>query len=91
VRSLVGRYLEHSRVYVFANGRGAGRPEHLIVELAENYGCDLIVLGAFGAGAAPDVVSGLGSVATAVLETSGVPVLLVRGYGEEAGDGDATA
>jgi polyphosphate kinase len=30
VRSLVGRYLEHSRVYVFANGRGAGRPEHLI-------------------------------------------------------------
>ncbi len=26
VRSLVGRYLEHSRIYHFANGDGAGRP-----------------------------------------------------------------
>jgi polyphosphate kinase len=30
VRSLVGRYLEHSRIYYFANGHGDGRPEHLI-------------------------------------------------------------
>jgi polyphosphate kinase len=30
VRSLVGRYLEHSRVYRFANGLGAGHPLHLI-------------------------------------------------------------
>jgi polyphosphate kinase len=30
VRSIVGRYLEHSRVYHFANGRGVGRPEYLI-------------------------------------------------------------
>jgi polyphosphate kinase len=30
VRSLVGRYLEHSRIYRFANGGGAGRPRHLI-------------------------------------------------------------
>ncbi|MFP5578872.1 MAG: polyphosphate kinase 1 [Acidimicrobiia bacterium] len=30
VRSIVGRYLEHSRIYRFANGAGAGRPLHLI-------------------------------------------------------------
>jgi polyphosphate kinase len=30
VRSLVGRYLEHSRIYRFANGSGRGRPRHLI-------------------------------------------------------------
>ncbi len=30
VRSVLGRYLEHSRIYRFANGQGAGKPLHLI-------------------------------------------------------------
>jgi polyphosphate kinase len=30
VRSLVGRYLEHSRIYYFANGSGTGRPTYYI-------------------------------------------------------------
>jgi polyphosphate kinase len=30
VRSIVGRYLEHSRIYHFANGDGPGRPLYLI-------------------------------------------------------------
>ena len=30
VRSIVGRYLEHSRIYYFANGDGPGRPVMLI-------------------------------------------------------------
>ncbi len=30
VRSIVGRYLEHSRIYYFANGRGPDEPSYLI-------------------------------------------------------------
>jgi polyphosphate kinase len=30
VRSIVGRYLEHSRIYRFANGDGLGQPRYLI-------------------------------------------------------------
>ena len=30
VRSVIGRYLEHSRIFRFANGNGEGRPLHLI-------------------------------------------------------------
>ena len=30
VRSVVGRYLEHSRIYCFGNANGAGRPGYLI-------------------------------------------------------------
>ena len=30
VRSIVGRYLEHSRIYSFANGDGPGKPVYLI-------------------------------------------------------------
>lgn len=30
VRSIVGRYLEHSRIYRFANGAGPGEPRYLI-------------------------------------------------------------
>ena len=30
VRSVIGRYLEHSRIYRFANGKGSGRPLYLI-------------------------------------------------------------
>jgi nucleotide-binding universal stress UspA family protein len=54
-----------------------GMPEHLIVELAENYHCDAIMIGARGAGDAPDA-SGLGSVARAVLQRSPIPVTVVR-------------
>lgn len=55
----------------------AGAPEHLIVELAETYGCDAIVMGARGQGAEPDA-GGLGSVALAVLQASPLPVTVVR-------------
>ncbi len=55
----------------------AGVPEHLIVELAETYACDAIILGAQGQGAVPESRD-LGSVTLAVLEASPVPVTVVR-------------
>jgi nucleotide-binding universal stress UspA family protein len=55
-----------------------GEPERLIVELAEAYGCDAIVLGAHGQDTAPGHPPGLGPVARAVLEASPVPVTIVR-------------
>jgi len=60
-----------------------GVPEHLIVELAERYGCEAIVMGARGLAAAPGE-GGLGSVALAVLEASVVPVTVVRAREEAA-------
>jgi nucleotide-binding universal stress UspA family protein len=52
-----------------------GEPQHLLVEMAERYGCDAIVIGAHedatGAGR-------LGEVARAVLEHSTLPVTVVH-------------
>jgi nucleotide-binding universal stress UspA family protein len=52
-----------------------GDPGHLLVDLAENYGCDAIVMGATGMGTS---TSALGSVALALLQHSPVPVTVVR-------------
>lgn len=60
-----------------------GSPENMVVELAENYGCDLIVMGARGAGLS-EGASGLGTVAHAVLLHSPVPVTVVREPADQA-------
>lgn len=70
-----------------------GDPQHLLVELAENYGCRGIVLGARGdvssefATTGFSVSTALGSVTQAVLSHSPVPVTVVRARapGEAAG------
>ncbi len=54
-----------------------GTAEHLVVELAESYACDAIVMGALGQGAVPGA-GGLGSVTLHVLGASPVPVTVVR-------------
>lgn len=64
----------------FESEVAGGAPEHLIVELAENYGCDLIVLGARGAG--DPEAGGLGSVAQGVLDSATLPVTVVRASDE---------
>ena len=53
-----------------------GDPHQLLVEMAENYGCQAIVMGASGMG---DTAPGdFGSVALEVLRHSPVPVTVVR-------------
>lgn len=64
-----------------------GTAEHLIVELAEDYGCEAIVMGVLGLDA-PAGSGGLGAVARAVLEASPVPVTLVRALADDEAAGD---
>jgi nucleotide-binding universal stress UspA family protein len=84
-----------------------GTAQHLIVELAENYGCELIVLAARGVGQASDADPddeeesngrGLGSVAQGVLDEATLPVVVVRGtpkapaeVGDAPAESDATS
>lgn len=63
-----------------------GTAEHLIVELAEDYGCDAIAMGVRGLDA-PAGAGGLGAVARAVLETSSLPVTVVRAPDEAEASG----
>lgn len=63
-----------------------GAPETLIVELAENYGCDAIMMGTRGLGD-PDG-GGLGSVAAAVAAHAGMPVTLVAAVSDEGADAE---
>jgi nucleotide-binding universal stress UspA family protein len=53
-----------------------GTPATLLVELAENYGCDAILCGARGAGDPEG--DGLGSVAQSLVDHSPMPVTVVR-------------
>jgi nucleotide-binding universal stress UspA family protein len=77
----------------FESEVAGGDPQHMLVELAENYGCRAILMGARGevgsdfATTGFSVSSSLGSVAQAVLAHSAVPVTVVRARppGEVAG------
>ncbi len=71
----------------FESEVAGGVPEHLIVELAENYGCDAIVMGARGLGDPEG--SGLGSVAQVVLGSSPMPVTVVRPSQDAVGSDEA--
>ena len=54
----------------------SGDPGHRLVEMAERYGCDMVVMSARGAGALRQAL--VGSVSQSVLHASPVPVLLVK-------------
>lgn len=53
-----------------------GDPAHTLVEIAERFGCDMIVMGARGASTLRSAM--LGSVSNEVLHASTVPVTIVK-------------
>jgi nucleotide-binding universal stress UspA family protein len=53
-----------------------GDPAHTLVDILENYGCDLVVMGARGASTLRSAL--MGSVSNELLHAAGVPVMIVK-------------
>jgi nucleotide-binding universal stress UspA family protein len=74
--------LEPARALVRAAGVeheievAAGDPAHTLVDILENFGCDMVVMGARGMGTLRSAL--LGSVSHEVLHAAPVPVLIVK-------------
>ena len=54
----------------------AGDPAHTLIDILENFGCDMVVMGARGMGTLRSAL--LGSVSHEVLHAAQVPVLIVK-------------
>jgi nucleotide-binding universal stress UspA family protein len=54
----------------------SGDPAHTLVDILENYGCDMVVMGASGISTLRSAL--LGSVSNEVLHAAGVPVMIVK-------------
>jgi nucleotide-binding universal stress UspA family protein len=54
----------------------AGDPAHTLIDILENFGCDMVVMGARGLGTLRSAM--LGSVSNEVLHAAQVPVLIVK-------------
>ena len=61
---------------VYEREIATGDPAHTIVDIAERFSCDLIVMGACGASALRSAL--LGSVSNEVLHAAQVPVMIVK-------------
>ena len=74
--------LEPARALVRAAGVeheievAAGDPAHTLIDILENFGCDMVVMGARGQGTLRSAL--LGSVSHEVLHAAPVPVLIVK-------------
>jgi nucleotide-binding universal stress UspA family protein len=55
---------------------GSGEPAHTLIDIAERYGCDAVIMGARGVGALRGAL--LGSVSQTVLHDAGIPVTIVK-------------
>lgn len=63
----------------------SGDPANTLLELLENYGCDLVVMGASGTSTLRSAL--LGSVSNEVLHAAGVPVMIVKAPEQDNTDG----
>ena len=54
----------------------SGDPAHTLIDILENYGCDLVVMGA--SGMSPLRSALLGSVSNEVLHAANVPVMIIK-------------
>lgn len=61
---------------VYEREIASGDPAHKIVDIAEGYGCDLIIMGARGSSALRSAL--LGSVSHEVLHAAQMPVMIVK-------------
>lgn len=73
---------------------GLGDPAHVLVDIIESSGCDMVIIGARGQGAIRSAL--LGSVSQEIAHVSPVPVTIVRhaqllAQQEEEGDAGAAA
>jgi nucleotide-binding universal stress UspA family protein len=53
-----------------------GDPAHTLIDILENYGCDMVVMGASGMSNLRSAL--LGSVSNEVLHAAGVPVMIIK-------------
>lgn len=68
---------------VYEREIATGDPAHTIVDIAERFACDMIIMGARGASALRSAL--LGSVSNEVLHSAHVPVMIVKMEEEEVG------
>jgi nucleotide-binding universal stress UspA family protein len=70
----------------FESEIASGDPAHTLLEIAERYGCDAIVMGARGSGVLRTAL--VGSVSYTVMHDAQVPVTIVK-HADAEGDGDS--
>jgi len=61
---------------VYESEVASGDPANMLLELLENYACDLVIMGASGTSALRSAL--LGSVSNEVLHAAAVPVMIVK-------------
>jgi nucleotide-binding universal stress UspA family protein len=67
----------------------SGDPAHTLIDILENYGCDMVVMGASGTSALRSAL--LGSVSNEVLHAAVVPVMIVKGATDDRDTTDLMA
>lgn len=67
----------------------SGDPAHTLIDILENFGCDMVVMGARGLGTLRSAM--LGSVSHEVLHAAPVPVLIVKQAPAPEADDDTEA